>query len=478
MSGGTRAAHQPLALVAAGAFGLALLPSMAFAASPGGNGAIGFTVGNELAARAKNVVEMNPDGTGRVQVTGLAGDVNDLAPVFSPDGNLMAVGRCAAAFGGCGTQIPVPILNADGTGERFLTTSYDGTATWSPDGARLAVLDTEPELGIYVINADGTDRHLLIKGSTGGTGSPTWSPDGTQIAFYDDSFPGQPQALGLYLVDVAGDVNDESRKHLLLADHDPNAGAGACSQLAGYEYDWSPDGSKLVYQCFEPDGLGGGNADIATVNAATGTSARIVSTPGTIATGSGIEWFPRWSPDGTKIVYEREAGIWTATAAGAEQHAIGAGGFRPSWQPCTSSTKRCGPPPAPPVTPAPPGGVPATPPTTTTTDLCPAADGPPSNGGCPINSFTVGRPRVTHTGTRISVKVPGPGTVSVAKTKRTQAARTHASKAGTVKLTLKLSKTGRRALGNRTSLTVPVKVAYKPDGGRAAITTSRIKFIR
>ena len=47
-----------------------------------------------------------------------------------------------------------------------------------------------------------------------------------------------------------------------------------------------------------------------------------------------------------------------------------------------------------------------------------------------------------------------------------------------MKLTVKLSKAGRRALGSKTSVTVPVKVTYKPDGGVAATTKSRIKFIR
>ena len=114
--------------------------------------------------------------------------------MFSPDGNLVAFGRCGTLLGGCQDSIPIYIAAADGTGARYLTTSYDGTATWSPDGSKLAVVDNTPEQGIYVINADGTGRHLLIKGSTGGTGSPTWSPDGTKIAFFDGPFADEPAA--------------------------------------------------------------------------------------------------------------------------------------------------------------------------------------------------------------------------------------------------------------------------------------------
>lgn len=438
-----------------------------------------FSVGNESPAQAKNLVEVNPDGSGRLQVSGLSDVVNDLAPVFSPDGNRLAFGRCEAKLGGCSAGIPIYVASADGTGAHAVTSSYDGTASWSPDGTQLAVLDQTPELGIYIVNADGTGRRLLIKGSAGGTGSPTWSPDGQRIAFYDDAFPGQPQQLGLYLVDVAGDVNDESRKHLLLADHAGSGGAGDCDQLQGYAFDWSPDGAKLVYQCLAPDGAGGANGDVATVDTATGATARIVSTPATSSTGVGVEWFPRWSPDGTRIVYERESQIWTASATGTDQHALMAG-YRPSWQPCVGATTRCGPPPAPPAS---AGG------TTTGSggsvggdtaaqDKCPAAAGPLSNFGCPVNAFTLGKVRPTHRGTVFSVKVPGPGSVSVAGTRRTRAARVRAAKAGAVKLTLRPTLAGRTSLRSTPKFVASVKVTYRPDGGIARTTTARIKFIR
>lgn len=461
-----------LGVCAAAALAAAVLAGPAPATSAGGNGAIAYTAGSDFAAREKHLIEVAPDGSGRVQLTGLDGPVNDLAPVFSPDGNQVAIGRCAPQSGGCGTSIPVWIMRADGTGARFLTTSIDGTASWSPDGSRLVVLDDTPALGVYVVNADGTGRHLLIKRSTGGTGSPTWSPDGQRIAFFDDTFPGKPQALGLYLVDVAGAVDDEGRKHLLLADQDPGTGAGACNDITGYAFDWSPDGTRLLYQCYETNGTDT-NADIAVVDATTGAASRIVATPGQILTGTGIEWFPRWSPDGTRIVYERDGAVWTATAAGAEQHAVATPGFRPAWQPCVAATTRCGSPPAP-VT---PGGTTtpgtSTGPGTTTPGACPSA------AGCPRRTFSFGTPVPTHRGTRLTVEVPGPGTVSVAKTRRTLAARVHARAAGSVRLTVKLSAAGRLAVRRPGKLTVPLTVRFRPDGATSSASRqARIKFIR
>ena len=44
-------------------------------------------------------------------------------------------------------------------------------------------------------------------------------------------------------------MNDESRKHLLLERDATGTGAGACNHFEGYAFDWSPDGSKLLYHC-------------------------------------------------------------------------------------------------------------------------------------------------------------------------------------------------------------------------------------
>ena len=143
------------------------LAGEAFAASPGSNGAIAFSVGDQFPAQQKNLIEISPDGSARAQISGQDEPVNDLAPVFSPDGNRIAFGACSPSLGGCSSGIPIYVANGDGTDRHFVTSSTDGTATWSPDGSKLAVVDEDPELGIYIVNSDGTGRHLLIKGSRG-----------------------------------------------------------------------------------------------------------------------------------------------------------------------------------------------------------------------------------------------------------------------------------------------------------------------
>src|SRR5262249_31514626 len=373
-----------------------LAPRPAQAMTPGANGAIAFSVGAPLVQQEKNLFEINPDGSGAAQISGTAGIVNDLAPVFSPDGNRVAFADC---LGGCGAEVPVVVANADGSGRHVVTTSTDGVATWSPDGTQLAVVDQVPELGIYVVNADGTNRHLLMSGTVGGTGSPRRSPGRWRITSFLELVPARHRGGGGAV--SCGRCGPRRRpppvrRHLLLSQ---GTGLGGCTQLGGYPFDWSPDGTRLLYHCVQSDGLGGVNQDIAVVDAASGLTTPIIATPGTLLTGAGIEWFPRWSPDGTHIVYEREGQVWTATSAGADQHVAGAAGFRPPWQPCVAAPLRCGP--AAVAGPAPGGGPPSGPAPTgaSPTGASPTGASPVGGGGtctaaapsgCRPNAFRIG----------------------------------------------------------------------------------------
>jgi Tol biopolymer transport system component len=59
-----------------------------------------------------------------------------------------------------------------------------GGPVWSPDSRRVAfaeVREIGPGVarGIYVVNADGTNRSLLVRDAT----DPAWSPDGSKLAY-------------------------------------------------------------------------------------------------------------------------------------------------------------------------------------------------------------------------------------------------------------------------------------------------------
>ena len=60
----------------------------------------------------------------------------------------------------------------------------DLNPAWSPDGTKIAFASSRKgNLGIYVMNADGSNPINLTQSPNGGDWSPAWSPDGSRIAF-------------------------------------------------------------------------------------------------------------------------------------------------------------------------------------------------------------------------------------------------------------------------------------------------------
>jgi TolB protein len=144
------------------------------------------------------------------------------ALAWSPDGQRIAYsvfsrGHGLFEYGIIGT------VNADGTGQEYLTTS-DLRCTrpaWAPDGQRIAfsstrtsTIPTPGAMALEVMNSDGTGRTAMLVGGT----SPSWSADGQSIVFVESG--------GLFTVNADGtDVR-----------HVTDAPGGA------FASDWNPAG--------------------------------------------------------------------------------------------------------------------------------------------------------------------------------------------------------------------------------------------
>jgi TolB protein len=118
---------------------------------------------------------------------------------WSPDGTQIAF----TAFDEHTHSRPVSVMNVDGTERRAVTLTphmRDSSPAWSPDGTQLVFgrkdgrINHFADNGLYLINADGTQRRRLVYLQTGGV-KATWSPDGAFLLYVLDGGPG---TMGVY----------------------------------------------------------------------------------------------------------------------------------------------------------------------------------------------------------------------------------------------------------------------------------------
>jgi len=254
------------------------------------NGRIAFSRGND-ATGSFVLFTTKADGSDPRQLTAGGSTFDDNQAEWSPDGSTLVFER--DYWTGISQQLFR--VNADGSG---LTQLFDCSGKclgvsdpiYSPDGKSIAFDEANGDdnyvsVGIWIMNADGSNQRQATNRQAGATGEDhyaSFSPDGRKLAFTRSYYNAQPVRQAIFVSNLDG-----SDLHRITP-----------WQLNAYGPDWSPDG-KLILFTSHYDVEPAGNEQLFTVHPDGSDLKQVVpSGLGQPSNESG-----RFSPDGKKIVF-------------------------------------------------------------------------------------------------------------------------------------------------------------------------------
>lgn len=235
----------------------------ASAARPGPGGDVIYT---SLRTGNSQIFRVNADGTGEVRLT--QGEHSELQPVWSRHGHIAFVSTRSG--GG-----DVYTMDANGGDLRRVTSrpGLEQSPAWSPDGQHIAyIADGEGGTELRVARADGSDDRR-IAAELRELGAPEWSPDGSKIA-------------------LVANIGGKSR--IVVADVASGTAQPATNSKGGeFGPVWAPDGRSIVYV---HAGSRTEGVNLRKVQLGSPTSVALTQ-------GMYVNSQPRFSPDGTKLLY-------------------------------------------------------------------------------------------------------------------------------------------------------------------------------
>jgi Tol biopolymer transport system component len=249
------------------ALAAAFLPQAGVASGTAGGG--GQIVFGTLHAGEDEIWVMNADGTNKHNLTRHDGaKISDVNPRFSPDGRQIAFSSDP------GGDREVWVMNADGSGAHKITKLPGANLpSWTANGNAIVFQsENSGDSEIYWINTDGNGLTDLTNDHSATDWSPAASTRGNKIVFTSDR---------------------DGNGHLYVLDAD-----GTLTRItngSGYDFfaDWSPRGNEIAFSRDD----GSGSTDLYLVHSDGSGLRRLTNTPGV------LEYFPAFSPDGTKLAY-------------------------------------------------------------------------------------------------------------------------------------------------------------------------------
>jgi serine/threonine protein kinase len=222
------------------------------------------------------------------------------SPSFSPDGNHVAFSWTGPAGGNpdiyvqqIGAGVPLPLTTDPGN---------DYSPLWSPDGRWIAFLRGQGEGGspheLRLVPPLGGPERLLTDVRPRGFLRPlslTWCPDSTCVVLTDWAGEGKPDALFVVSLESGEKRQLTSPGDAVFADSDPAI---------------SPDGTRLVFRR-ETAPFNGELMLVSLRSDLTAEGEPRSLTPATLPAYS-----PRWTPDGTEILFSAKASLWRLRISG------------------------------------------------------------------------------------------------------------------------------------------------------------------